>query len=221
MTKNVLVVAAHSDDEALGCGGTLARHAADGDQVSALFMTDGVGARGSDDQAGQERNQACNKAAEILGIKNIHTRDFPDNRMDSIDLLDIVQAVESVVNAEQPDVIYTHHGGDLNIDHQLTYRAVMTACRPQPGFPVREILCFETVSSTEWTADPMIFTPSLFVDITNTLDQKISALKAYEAEMRPFPHTRSYEAVEALARSRGTSIGVPAAEAFSVARILR
>ena len=148
MSVRVLVVAAHPDDEALGCGATMARHAARGDTVCGLFMADGVGARGS--TIGLEaRRAAAEAAARVLGAEPPRVLGFPDNRLDTVALLDIVQAVEGVLAEVQPDVIYTHHGGDLNIDHVIAHRAVMTAARPVPGQPVRAVYGFEVPSSTE------------------------------------------------------------------------
>ncbi len=230
MKKTVAVIAAHPDDEALGAGGTLARHAAQGDVVHAVFFTDGVGARGQKDNA-SERNEAARKAAVILGIKagNIHFLSFPDNKMDSVPLLDIVQALEKTLEPVRPQIIYTHHAGDLNQDHRVVAQAVLTACRPQPGSAAEEIYGFEVLSSTGWagptdtgSAKPgETFAPAHYVDITAHIDAKMSALRCYDHEMRPFPHARSYEAVEALATLRGAQMGIQRAEAFTVIRQIR
>ena len=223
MRKTILVVAAHPDDEALGCGGTIARHVADGDTVHTLFMTDGVGSRGeSDNAAVSERRGAAEKAGEILSINTATYQGWPDNRMDSVDLLDVVQSAEDVISSLQPQVIYTHHSGDLNIDHRITHQAVLTACRPQPGFGVRAIYAFEVPSSTEWATpnrDP--FLPNAYVDIGVFLATKVHALKAYDAEMRKPPHSRSVEHIESMAQHRGYTVGVAAAEAFMIIRIVR
>ena len=158
-----------------------------------------------------------------MGAASVHCDDLPDNRLDSVPLLGITQRVEALIEQYQPDTVLTHHAGDLNIDHRRVHQAVMTACRPQPGHPVRTILCFEVPSSTEWQVpgggEP--FVPNWFEDITETLPQKLKALEAYAMEMRDWPHTRSIEAVEHLARWRGATVGVEAAEAFMVARCIR
>ena len=224
---DVLVVAAHPDDEALGCGGTIARWASDGAKVHLAFLADGVGARGGVDDTVpgnlNDRRDAAYRAGEIMGAATVHFDDFPDNRLDSVPLLDITQRVEALIERYQPDTVLTHHAGDLNIDHRRVHQAVMTACRPQPGHPVRTILCFEVPSSTEWQvpggAEP--FVPNWFEDITETLPQKLKALEAYGMEMREWPHTRSIKAVEHLARWRGATVGVEAAEGFMVARCIR
>ena len=223
--KHILVVAAHPDDEVLGCGGTIARHIKDGDNVSVVFMADGVTSRDSAivKESVQERNSSAVDACNKLGIKNTYFLGFPDNRMDSIALLDVVKEIEKIITEIVPHTIYTHHYGDLNIDHQVTHQAVMTACRPEPSCCVKEIYTFEVLSSTEW-ASPNIdnaFIPNMFVDITDTLEQKMAALECYHEEMRHFPHSRSIESVEALAKFRGASIGKSAAEAFAVLRVIK
>jgi len=217
---SVLMVVAHPDDEVLGAGGTMARHARAGEPVDILFLADGVRARGeaSDVAAGERRMAAARNAAHVLGARPPRFLNLPDNRLDGMELLDIVQAIEAVIAEIGPDTIYTHHHGDLNIDHVLCQRAVLTACRPQPGSTVRRIFAMEIASSTEWNAPDGGFAPTRFVDIVETLEIKQQALRAYAEEMRPFPHARSYEALEALARWRGATVGRAAAEAFVVLR---
>lgn len=223
MTKNVLVVAAHADDEVLGCGGTIARHVAEGDRVQLVFMADGVNSRVvAMPQTIDQRNSAAEAALRILGAEKAHYLGFADNRMDSVAMLDIVYALEPLVNQFCPHTVYTHHRGDLNVDHRITHQAVLTICRPQPGNPVREILAFEVMSSTEWAGHGELpFTPDVFVDITNHWEQKRKALKAYAMEMRAAPHSRSVANIEALARHRGYCVGVAVAEAFMLVRSLR
>jgi N-acetylglucosamine malate deacetylase 1 len=217
--NTVLVIAAHPDDEALGCGGTMRRHAEAGDAVVAMFMTNGVGARGGSEGA-QARQDAARAALGILGARPIVFGNFPDNAMDSVPFIRLVQFIENTTQALQPHIVYTHHHGDLNIDHVLTHRAVLTAFRPLPGSSVRAIYGFEVASSTEW-AEPQPwagFAPSHFVDVSSTWQAKRKALGAYAEEMRPFPHARSLEAVEARAVVRGAQVGLHKAEAFSVIR---
>lgn len=223
MSKTVLVVAAHADDEALGCGGSLAKHVAAGDKVHVIFVADGVTSRSG---AGQEemvrRQQATEKARQILGISTMAFLDLPDNRLDSLPLLDIAQPLEALIAKLLPEIIYTHHYGDLNVDHRLVHQAVMTACRPLPGSTVREILTFEVMSSTEWSSPGLApFIPNLFVDISAQLEIKMEALEAYALEMRVPPHSRSVEHIRCLAKHRGYCMGVDAAEAFMVMRVLK
>lgn len=219
----VLVVAAHPDDEALGCGGTIARHVAEGDTVHLLLMTDGVSARkGTSGRHQKARARALAKSCQIHGIQKVHALNFPDNQMDAVPLLQIVQAVEPIIQRFKPVIVYTHHSGDLNVDHRITQQAVMTACRPKPNFPVRAIYGFEILSSTDWTSgiNPA-FSPQFYVNIERHLKKKLRACEAYAEEMAPEPHTRCLRHVEILARHRGLTVGFGAAEAFVTYRILR
>lgn len=223
MSKTVLVVAAHADDEALGCGGALAKHVAAGDKVHVVFVADGVTSRsGAGDEDLVRRQRATESARNILGISTMAFLDLPDNRLDSLPLLDIVQPLEAIIGKLAPEIIYTHHYGDLNVDHRLAHQAVMTACRPLPGGTVREILAFEVMSSTEWSSAGLApFLPNYFVDISAHIEVKMQALDAYELEMRVPPHSRSIEHLRCLANHRGYCVGVDAAEAFMVMRVLR
>lgn len=221
--KTVLVVSAHADDEVLGCGATMVRHTAEGDQVYTCFMTGGVGARrGGGNVEAELRREAAKRAGAILGVKEQYSFEFPDNQMDSVPLLEVTKAIEGVIQEVQPDVVYTHFQHDLNIDHQRTHQAVMTACRPQAGHPVKEIFAFEVLSSTEWqSVGAPAFQPNVIVSINQYFDKKVAALQCYEEEMREFPHSRSYKTVEALAIYRGATYGVDKAEAFRLERLLR
>lgn len=215
----VLVVAAHPDDEALGCGATMARHAVSGDVVDVVFMTDGVAARGA--RSGRlARRKAAEKAAAILGVRKPHFFDFGDNQMDAVPLLKVVKKLEGLLARLRPRIIYTHHGGDLNVDHQVTCRAALTACRPLPGASVRAIYGFETLSSTEWgvPSQDEVFRPTRYVAAAAQFEKKLAALRCYEMEMRKFPHARSFEAVESLGILRGAQAGLVKAEAFFVLR---
>lgn len=225
MSKNILVCAAHPDDEVLGCGGTIARHVANGDKVSVIWMTDGVGSRGYSEAelSAHEtlRNVAAVNATEILGFGKAFHGMFPDNAMDGYPLLDIVHWVESCVKDMEaaPQIIYTHHGGDLNVDHRITHQAVMTAFRPIPGSSVEAIYAFEVPSSTEWASSAeQAFRPDTFVDITDFMADKLKALDAYKMEMREFPHARSTSAILGLAMWRGANAGVQRAESFMTLR---
>ncbi len=223
--KKILVVAAHPDDEVLGCGATIRKSVDAGDEVSVVFMADGITSRRSEkaDELIAKREENSIKACAVLGIGKLTFFRLPDNRMDATPLLDIVHMLEEVINDFRPQIIYTHHGGDLNIDHRITHQAVMTSCRPVPGSFVREIYSFEVPSSTEWSSPAMggSFEPTVFVDTSEFLDVKIQALKVYEGELLEFPHIRSIQAIEALARWRGASAGCLAAEAFVVERIVK
>jgi LmbE family N-acetylglucosaminyl deacetylase len=220
MSNKVLVVAAHTDDEALGCGGTIRRHVERGDKVYASHLTDGVSSRTAGREAQRERSIAADKAADVLGFEWIAGGNFPDNAIDSIPLLEVVQFIEEVKKQVRPDLVYTHHGGDLNVDHRIAFQAALTAFRPQPGETVREIRTFEVASSTEWSDSSIApnFAPNLFVDIADVWEHKRQALEAYHEEMRPFPHARSIEALDSLASWRGHQVGLERAEAFRIIR---
>lgn len=218
--RTVLVIAAHPDDETLGCGGILARHTNAGDRVWVLFLTNGVGARGTNQEALNDRTQAARNACSILRVEPPEFHDFPDNRLDSVALLDIVQSIEAAIERISPSIVYTHHAGDLNIDHRIAHEATLTACRPQPGSGVEAIYAFETPSATDFAGPGLhrAFAPHRFVDITRVWEVKREALEAYAVELRSSPHSRSLDGIEALARWRGTSVGIPMAEALMVVR---
>ena len=226
MSKAILVVAAHPDDEVLGCGGTIARHADEGDYVQILIVAEGATSRQQlrdRIQVGEELStlaQAAHTAGSILGAAGVELLDLPDNRLDSLDRLDLIKHIEDRINFHQPQVVYVHHAGDLNVDHRRLHEAVVTACRPIPGHPVRRLLSFEVASSSEWQApgSAPTFKPNWFVDISDQWKRKRAALMAYSMEMRPWPHSRSLEALEHLARWRGSQVGIEAAEAFCLLR---
>jgi N-acetylglucosamine malate deacetylase 1 len=228
MGKNssILVVVAHPDDEVLGCGGTIASLAAAGHRVHVLLLADGENSRaavdGSDVAAGAvaARQAAADNACRILGCTSVEALVLPDNRMDGLVLLDVVKEIEARIVYHAPTLLLTHHGSDVNVDHRVVHQAAIVACRPLPGHSVRELLFFEVPSSTEWQppGSAVSFAPNYFVDISATLDRKMAALDAYASELRDFPHPRSRPAVEALARWRGATIGVDAAEAFVLGR---
>lgn len=225
--KNVLVIAAHPDDEVLGCGGVMARHAQEGDNVYTVILAEGLTSRRRE----RDRNlysgefdilhKAAQKANDILGVKELRLLEFPDNRMDSMDRLDIIKELEDIINEIKPNIIYTHHVGDVNIDHRRIHEAVLTAVRPIPGnHHVDELLYFETASSTEWmtAGSAPAFVPNWYVGIEGTLHLKLKALEAYEYEMREWPHARSVKALDYLAKWRGANIGIEAAESFVLGR---
>jgi len=233
--KDILVIAAHPDDEIIGCGGMIARHTADGDKVHILIMAEGITSR--DDCRDREAHadeltdlsKTAKHANESLGAVSVEFLSFPDNRMDSIPLLDVVKEVEKRIEQFKPSIVYTHHIGDVNVDHQIVHKAVVTACRPIPGQCVKTLLFFEIASSTEWQTPGAnnSFIPNWFEDIDTPvtdgktcLEKKLEALDIYNCEMRSFPHSRSIKAIESLAKWRGASVGFNAAEAFSLGRKL-
>jgi len=221
-----LVVAAHPDDEVLGCGASIAKWSSIGEEVHILIMSEGITSRSNTRDIGLKSKElsllarSAQQAGEIVGATSVKLLGFPDNRMDSLDRLDVIKAVEKEVDRLKPHLVVTHHNGDLNIDHRVVHEAVVTACRPQPGHSVCRLLAFEVPSSTEWQQN-IVFQPNWFEDVTKTIGCKIEALKVYDSEMREWPHARSLKNVENLAMWRGSSVGCEAAEAFMLIREVR
>jgi LmbE family N-acetylglucosaminyl deacetylase len=214
VARHILVIAPHGLDEALGCGGAMARHADQGEEVHVLILFgDGTGRDAA-------RRTSAQKAAQILGVRPPRFAAFPENRSDTVPLVEIVGAIERCVAEIKPEVVYVGHGGNLNIDHQASFRGAVTALRPVPGSNIREIYAYEILSSTDW-APPGFgapFRPTRFVDIAAQLERKLKALETYGDEMRPAPHSRSLDGARALAFLRGGTVGFAAAEAFDVVR---
>jgi len=225
--NKILVIVAHADDEAIGCGGTLLKHRDNGDIIQIIYMTNGVSARSTltDVKEQAEIDNRLNSQQQVcqnLTVDKYHNYDFPDNKMDQVPLIDVTQAIEKIINCFQPNIIYTHHGGDLNIDHRIVHQAVLTACRPQPNSSINCILTFEVNSSTEWSSNSIgdDFTPNYFVDISNVANEKNHLLTYYQQEMRDFPHSRSIKAINVLNQWRGNQVGIKRAEAFMLIRML-
>ena len=219
---SILVVAAHPDDEVLGCGGYIAKQVNMGHKVSVLCVADGVSSRSGEvniDELNARRN-AAHEAGGILGIDSYVFGDFPDNQLDTVPLLKIVKFIEKAISVTTPQIVLTHHHGDLNIDHSVVSRATITACRPSRESSIETLLFFETPSSTEWSigeADSF-FVPNWYEDISENMTQKVEALAAYEMELRDWPHPRSVRAIKGLAEWRGATCGFGAAEAFVLGR---
>lgn len=214
MNNRVLVIASHPDDEILGSGGTIRKLINNGYEVVSVIVAKG---RKEEEHHIQKFTSLANSH---LGIKEVISLQFPNLKLNTIPLHEITKEIEALLARYAPEIIFTHHYGDLNQDHQVTFEAVMTAARPLPGKKPIEILCFETVSSSEWTQSTQdkTFKPTYFVDITDTIQDKIQSLRHYDVEMRPFPHPRSYEGIQYLAHVRGMSVGVAYAEAFEIIR---
>ena len=225
--KRILIVAAHPDDEVLGLGGTIAKISGE-HQVYVAILGEGVTSRfphrsEANSALVEELQTDARAVAKLLGVTTIVFEGLPDNRFDQLPLLEIVKRVERLIEDLRPVTIYTHHPGDLNIDHVITFRATLTATRPVQGCPVKDVYTFEVPSSTEWGFECLApgFRPSVFVDISGTIETKIRAIQTYSSEMRPFPHPRSPEALRAIARRWGSVAGVDYAEAFELIRSVR
>ena len=226
--NRVLVVAAHPDDEVLGCGATIARLAREGAEVHIAILGEGITSRYEKGEKADRKlldklHADSRQVSKMLGAKDLSLHNLPDNKFDTVPLLDVVKIIENIVKQIQPRTVYTHHGGDLNIDHSITARAVLTATRPVAGCPVRELLAFEVPSSTEWAFQQIepAFRADVFMDVQATIEAKIKAMELYEGETRPFPHPRSAEALRAIARRWGSVAGVDYAEAFALVRAVR
>ncbi len=226
MAKKILLIAAHPDDEILGCGGTAARLVEEGHEVYTMILGEGITSR-DETRQGEKREEEIaklkkelNKANNIIGVKEVYLYDFPDNRFDSVPLLDIVKAVEKVKARLKPDILFTHYEKDLNIDHQITYQAVLTAVRPVAEETVKEIYSFEVLSSTEWNY-PLRFSPDCFFDISGTIDLKVKAMEQYKSELREYPHPRSIKGIRLNAENWGMKVGMAYAEAFKTVRMLK
>lgn len=226
MNKTILIVAAHPDDEVLGCFGTVARLIQEGYEAYTLILGEGKTSRVTAQEAHSLQNEIyllqdeIQKANKLIGIKKTFIYDFPDNQFDSVPLLDIIKVISEVKEEISPSIIFTHYKDDLNIDHQLTYQAVITATRPMQSESVKEIYSFEILSSTEWNY-PLSFSPDTYFDIQSTLELKKSAMQTYASELCHYPHPRSLEGIELNAKYQGMRIGKQYAEAFQCVRNIR
>ena len=222
--KKVVVFAAHPDDELLGAGGTIRRLADEGVSVHAVILAEGLTSRcikRSDLNPLEltRLQEDARKAAKEVGYAGIDFCGLPDNRMDGMELLNIIKMIQSYIEKYRPDTIFTHHHGDLNVDHKITCEAVLTAARPVGAYGVEKIYAFETPSSTEWNytyREP--FRPNVFFDVSDTIEAKIRGMACYTSETASYPHPRSPEALRALASYRGSSVGFKMAEGFMLLR---
>jgi LmbE family N-acetylglucosaminyl deacetylase len=222
--KRILIVAAHPDDEILGCSGTVARILEEEkSEAATLILGEGVTSR--DKRRDEQRReteilalkQCMIDANKIIGIEKVFSFDFPDNRFDSVPILDIVKAIEEVKAKFNPNIVFTHFANDMNMDHVITNRALLTATRPMIGETVEEIYAFEILSSTEWNF-PLSFLPDYFVDINSTISKKQKAMEMYKSELMNFPHPRSLEGIELNAKYWGMRVGRNECESFKTLR---
>lgn len=228
MFKNskILLIAAHPDDEVLGCGASIPKFVKDGCDVDLLIISEGETAR--DEKFNltkrineiKKREENAIKSSKLLGINNIKFYRLPDNRLDQYHIIDVTKIIEKYISKNRPEIIFTHCGSDLNVDHRIVFQSTLTACRPMKGLSVKKILSWENMSSTEWSSNKIgnQFSPNIYVDVSKTISLKKEALSFYKDEMRPFPHPRSWEAIEALAKFRGSNSGKLFAEAFELVR---
>ncbi len=223
---NVLVISAHPDDEVLGAGGTLAKHVRNGDSVYACILCVAAGARAVH-PGEQALKDHMRSAGKIIGIKDWTTYTFPNVKFNTVPGLELVQSIEKAIVQYRPDVIYTHHWSDVNIDHQAVCQATLGAVRlPERGREgskglnvVKRVLAYEIPSSTDWAmGHPAPFMPTVFTNIEETFDTKLAALREYDGVLRPFPHPCSEEGLRAYAHTRGMASACRLAEAFVLLR---
>jgi len=216
---NVLVIAAHPDDETIGAGGTITKHVKKGDGVYLCVVTKAYPPNWSEDSV-KERRREVLEVSKILGIRKTYFLDLPTVKLDTIPQKELNDLISNCVNEVKPDVVYTTHGGDVNKDHRLVFEATMIATRPSPESLIKKVLSYELLSSTEWTfgLTERPFVPNVYVDISDTLENKIKAMSIYKSELKEYPHPRSLEAISTLAKKRGTEVGLKAAEAFMLIR---
>ena len=225
---HVLVIAAHPDDEVLGCGGTIARLASEGADVSILILANGLTSRVDfdeerDAEALRVHHERARQAGALLGAKEVNLAGLPDQKLDTLPLLEVTQTIEREIERLKPEVVFTQNGGDLNMDHVITFRATMTATRPTETCPVKCLYAYEVGSSTEWAFyqfEPQ-FHPQVFFDVTDHMEKKVAAMNVYESETRAFPHPRSPQALRANAQRWGSAVGLPMAESFQCIREVR
>lgn len=230
LNKRILVIVAHPDDELLGLGGSISKlKEKENGNIKVVILGEGITSRtnGMDDHNNFKKLRIHQKnileAKNILGYDELSTYQLPDNQFDTIPLLSIIKIVEKEKQSFNPEIVITHHNGDVNIDHQLTFQAVNTAFRSQPGESFKGIVTFETPSGTEWISpnDPRKFNPNLYVELSSEhLEKKVKAMECYEFEKRPFPHPRSPEALRVRAKNWGVSIGVEYAEPFQLIKYI-
>ena len=226
MNKKILIVAAHPDDEVLGCFGTVARLIKEGYEAYTLILGEGKTSRDEYRIIENKKdeieilNTEIQNANDVIGIKKVFVESFADNRFDSVDLLDIIKVISKVKDEVKPDIIFTHYEHDLNIDHQITYKAVVTATRPMSEECVKEIYSFEVLSSTEWNY-PLSFSPDVFFDISDTIELKLKSMEKYTSELCQYPHPRSLEGIELNAKYQGMRVGKKHVEAFKSVRVIK
>lgn len=219
--KKILIIVAHTDDESFGCGGLIKKLSLNKNKVSAISFTNGVGSRSNNkDREIKKRKISSIKASKILGFSWLAQYNYPDNQLDSISLLEIIQVIEKHKKQFKPHVVITHNFSDLNIDHRKVAEATLTAFRPEPNEKLEQLLTFEVPSATDFRIlkNKKNFIPNYFVNIDKYFKAKINAIKSYKDEIKPYPHSRSINGVRNLSKIRGNQSGLNCAEAFEIVR---
>lgn len=217
--KRILIIAAHPDDEILGCGGSIAKYKSSGHEIFLCVLSNGEGSRKFPQI--DKRLAALRKAKDFLEVDHLTVNTFSDSKFDTHPLLDIVQSIEEIIKNFNPHIVLTHSDSDLNIDHKITHLATMTAARPLPNQSLEKILSYEVNSSTEYSLSKNPFWANYFEELSILhVNSKLNALSCYEDELRTYPHPRSLEAIKAQLMVRGTNAGLHYAEAFKVEKII-
>lgn len=216
---NILVIAPHPDDEVLGCGGTMVKHAAQGDAVYVAIITKGTSPMFAAEIIEQTRME-CRQADSFLGVKETFFLDFPAVKLEEVPRSEFNLAFIKLIQKIKPDIVYLPHRGDMQLDHKMTVDAAMVALRPKYEHIVSKIYAYETVSETGWDIPNTVngFIPNYYNNISGYLEKKITALSMFKTQIADYPDARSLKAVEALAIYRGTTVHVEAAEAFVLIR---
>ncbi len=217
-----LVIAPHPDDEILGVGGTIAKRTDDGNEVYVCIVTKGCEPLFSPESVNQVRSE-CKKADAFLGVKETIFLDFPAAMLEKVPRYKLNDAIVKVVQDIQPDEVYIPHRGDMQLDHKMVVDAAMVALRPKYDHVVKRIYAYETLSETGWDIPNTVneFIPTVYEDISSTLEKKLEAMKIFQSQLADFPAARSLGAIEALAKYRGATVNVMAAEAFMLIREIK
>lgn len=219
--KKILIIVAHTDDESFGCGGLIKKLSLNKNKISVISFTNGVGSRlNNSEREIKKRKMSSIKASKILGFNWLAQYNYPDNQLDTVSLLEIIQAIEKHKKKFKPHVVITHNFSDLNVDHRKVAEATITAFRPEPNEKLEQLLTFEVPSSTDFRVlkNKKNFLPNYFVDIDKYFSFKIKAIKCYKNEIRPYPHSRSITGIKNLNKTRGNQCGLKCAEAFELVR---
>ncbi|MEO0049646.1 MAG: PIG-L deacetylase family protein [candidate division WOR-3 bacterium] len=215
MGKKILVIAPHPDDETIGAGGTIARYVAEGNEVFLCIVTQGYSPPWPEDTVETQRKQVA-EVQKVLGIKQVFFLGFPTVKLNTVPYMELTSALQRVVDEVKPEIVYTSSACDVNQDHRIVFEATLVATRPLPGNIVRRLLCYEVGPTVRFANTP--FLPNVYVDISNFLDKKLEAMACYKTELKEFPHPRSLEGLKLIARERGLSMGLKAAECFQLIR---
>ena len=217
---NILIIAAHPDDEILGCGGLISKYVREGHSVYVHIVTDGSSSQyeGNNEIAKQKENEIT-EVMKMIGVKEFFRGNLPDMKLDSISHIEVNKELGRIIDKVLPDIVFTHHKGDVNKDHKIIYESTLVMARPLLGNTIKELYSYETLSSSEWGELEELFTPNTYIELNkNDIENKCKAMKLYKTEIREYPHPRSIEAIKNLSKYRGNQIEVKYAEAFKLIR---